>query len=159
MEQIRRPVTGTWNDDPAHFRTVSRRNFLTVGALAGFGSLTLADLLRSEARAEQKSYANFEGTAKSVIHIFLPGGMAHQESFDPKPYAPIEYRGEMGMVQTKVPGVLFGDTLPKTAALADKLCVIRSMTHGEAAHERGTHNMYTGYRPSPALQYPSIGSV
>jgi hypothetical protein len=47
----------------------------------------------------------------------------------------------------------------KTAEIADKICVIRSMTHGEAAHERGTHNMFTGYRPSPALQYPSMGSV
>jgi len=159
MDTASTKITGTWSDDPAHFRRVDRRNFLTVGALAGVGSLTLADLLRSEARAEQKSYDNFEGTAKSVIHIFLPGGMAHQESFDPKPYAPIEYRGEMGQVQTKVPGVLFGDTLGRTSSVADKLCVIRSMTHGEAAHERGTHNMYTGYRPSPALQYPSMGSV
>src|SRR5262249_11515827 len=92
-------------------------------------------------------------------HIYLPGGMAHQESFDPKPYAPIEYRGEMGQVDTKIPGEKFGDTLPKTAACADKLTVIRSMTHGEAAHERGTHNMCTGYRPSPALQFPSMGSV
>jgi hypothetical protein len=85
--------------------------------------------------------------------------MAHQESWDPKPFAPIEYRGEMKPVQTKIDGVLIGETLPKTAAIADKLTLIRSMTHGEAAHERGTHNMFTGYRPSPALQYPSIGSV
>jgi Protein of unknown function (DUF1501) len=140
--------------------SMDRRSFLTVGALAGAGSLTLPELLRlREARAEQKNYAHFKGTANSVIHIFLPGGMAHQESFDPKPYAPIEYRGEMGMVQTKIPGALFGDTLPRTAGLADKLTVIRSMTHGEAAHERGTHNMFTGYRPSPALDFPSIGSV
>src|SRR2546429_8887583 len=85
--------------------------------------------------------------------------MAHQESFDPKPFAPIEYRGEMKQVPTKIEGALFGETLAKTAQIADKLCVIRSMTHGEAAHERGTHNMFTGYRPSPAIQYPSIGSV
>ncbi|MSR56502.1 MAG: DUF1501 domain-containing protein [Planctomycetaceae bacterium] len=153
-------ISGTWNDDPAHFRPVSRRNFLTVGALAGIGSLTLPDLLRlREARAEQKNYAHFEGPAKSIIHIFLPGGMAHQESFDPKPYAPIEYRGEMAQVATKISGESFGDTLPRTAGIADRLTVIRSMTHGEAAHERGTHNMFTGYRPSPALQFPSIGSV
>src|SRR6185369_9423179 len=69
------------------------------------------------------------------------------------------YRGEMGQVDTKIPGEKFGDTLPKTAAIADKLTVVRSMTHGEAAHERGTHNMFTGYRPSPAVQYPSMGSV
>lgn len=137
---------------------LSRRNFLTVGALAGAG-LTLADMLRLEARAEQKNYDHITAKAKSVIHIFLPGGIAHQESFDPKPYAPIEYRGELGVVQTKIPGEPFCDTLPQTAQMADKLCVIRSMTHGEAAHERGTHNMFTGYKPSPALIYPSLGSV
>jgi hypothetical protein len=94
-----------------------------------------------------------------VIHIFLPGGMAHQESFDPKPYAPVEYRGDLGMVQTKIPGEVFRSTLPQTAQIADKICVIRSLTHGEAAHERGTHNMFTGYRPSPKLIFPSLGSV
>lgn len=144
---------------PAHFERLSRRGFLSVGMLAGAG-LTLPQLLRArQAMAELKNYENFEGTAKSVIHIFLPGGLAHQESFDPKPYAPIEYRGDMGQVQTTLDGVQFGDTLPKTAQVADKLTIIRSMTHGEAAHERGTHNMFTGYKPSPALVFPSMGSV
>jgi hypothetical protein len=131
---------------------------LTVGAFAGAG-LTLADVLRMESRAEQKNYDHIEAKAKSVIHIFLPGGIAHQETFDPKPYAPIEYRGELGVAQTKIPGEHFCDTLPQTAQMADKLTVIRSMTHGEAAHERGTHNMFTGYKPSPALVFPSMGSV
>ena len=140
--------------NPTHFERLSRRGFLQVGVLAGT-SLTLPQLLQ----AELKNYENFEGTAKSIIHIYLPGGMAHQESWDPHPYAPIEYRGEMGRVNTKLDGVQFGATLAKTAQVADKLTIIRSMTHGEAAHERGTHNMFTGYRPSPALQYPSIGSV
>ncbi len=139
-------------------RPVSRRGFLTVGTI-GLGGLTLADLLRIEARADLKNYAPIEAKADSVIHIFLPGGIAHQETFDPKPYAPVEYRGEMGSVATKIEGERFSDTLPRTAQVADKLTVIRSMSHGEAAHERGTHNMFTGYRPSPALQYPSMGSV
>ena len=143
---------------PLHFQQLSRRGFLQIGMLAGT-SLTLPQLLARRAMADLKDYQNFEGTAQSVIHIYLPGGMAHQESFDPKPYAPIEYRGEMGRVNTNIAGVQFGDTLQKTATIADRLCVIRSMTHGEAAHERGTHNMFTGYRPSPALQFPSIGSV
>ncbi|HEU5117184.1 MAG TPA: DUF1501 domain-containing protein, partial [Isosphaeraceae bacterium] len=139
-------------------RTVfGRRGFLTVGT-CGFG-LTLMDFFRLRAQAEQKNYENLPAQADSVIHIFLPGGMAHQESFDPKPYAPVEYRGEMGSIQTKIPGEVFSETLPLTAQIADKICVIRSMTHGEAAHERGTHNMFTGYRPSPALQFPSMGSV
>ncbi|WP_237225880.1 DUF1501 domain-containing protein [Rubinisphaera sp. JC750] len=147
------------NCNPAHFRRLSRRGFLTVGALAGAG-LALPDLLRLQsAQAELKDYSNFEGTAKSVIHIFLPGGIAQQESFDPKPFAPIEYRGEMKQIKTKIDGVQFGETLPKTAQIADRLTIINSMTHGEAAHERGTHNMFTGYRPSPAIQYPSIGAI
>ena len=144
---------------PTGFRQpISRRGFLTVGTI-GLGGLTLADLLRIQARADLKSYAPIAAKADSVIHIFLPGGIAHQETFDPKPFAPIEYRGEMGSIPTKIDGEQFSETLPQTAQVADKLTVIRSMTHGEAAHERGTHNMFTGYRPSPALQYPSMGSV
>jgi hypothetical protein len=137
---------------------MNRRGFLTVGTI-GLGGLTLADVLRLEAHADQKSYAAIAAKADSVIHIFLPGGIAHQETFDPKPFAPIEYRGDMGSIPTKIEGERFSQTLPQTAQIADKLTVIRSMTHGEAAHERGTHNMFTGYRPSPALQYPSMGSV
>src|SRR4051812_958186 len=147
------------NCNPQHFDRLNRRGFLSVGMLAGAG-LTLPQLLRCDtAYGDLKDYKNFEGTAKSVIHIFMPGGLAHQESFDPKPFAPIEYRGELGTIQTKVEGELFCETLPQLAQIADKITVIRSMTHGEAAHERGTHNMFTGYRPSPALQFPSMGSV
>jgi hypothetical protein len=137
---------------------LSRRSLLTVGAIGGLG-LNLGDFLAMrQARADKKHYEFLEAKAQSVIHIFLPGGMAHQESFDPKPYAPIEYRGECTTVKTNT-GEVFSETLPKLAGMADKLCVIRSMTHGEAAHERGTHNMFTGYRPSPALIFPSMGSV
>ena len=137
---------------------LSRRSMLTIGAIGGLG-LNLADFLAMrQARADAKHYDFIEAKAQSVIHIFLPGGMAHQESFDPKPYAPIEYRGECGTVKTNT-GEVFSETLPKLAKIADKITVVRSMTHGEAAHERGTHNMFTGYRPSPALQFPSMGSV
>jgi Protein of unknown function (DUF1501) len=135
---------------------LSRRNFLTVGA---FGSLTLADFFRlQQLRADQKNYEFIPAKADSVIHVFLPGGMAHQESWDPKPYSPLEYRGEMGSIKTNT-GEVISQTLPKLAAIADKYAIIRSMTHGEAAHERGTHNMFTGNKPSPALIYPSFGSV
>lgn len=138
---------------------LSRRNLLNVGVLTGLG-LTFTDFLRIKAaHADQKAYASKEGPAKSVIFIFLPGGMAHQESFDPKPYAPLEYRGPLNSIATSIPGVRFSELMPQTAQIADRLCICPSMTHGEAAHERGTHNMYTGYRPSPALQYPSMGSV
>lgn len=137
---------------------LSRRNVLTVGAIGGLG-LSLGDFFQFRAaHAEQKRYDFLHAKAQSVIHVYLPGGMAHQESFDPKPYAPIEYRGELGTVKTCT-GEVFSESLPKLATVADKIAVIRSLTHGEAAHERGTHNMFTGYRPSPALKFPSLGSV
>ncbi len=136
----------------------SRRGFLHVGLLGGLG-LTLPQFLRMEANAQQKHYKTREGVAKSVIQIFLPGGLAHQESWDPKPYAPTEYRGPFGTVNTSIKGIKFSQNLKETAKVADKMTIIRSMAHGEAAHERGTHNMFTGYRPSPALAFPSMGSV
>ncbi len=139
--------------------SLSRRGFITVGALGGLG-ITLGDFLRMrQAQAEQKFYESKEGPAKSVIFIYLPGGMCHQETFDPKPFAPIEYRGPMGSINTNVEGVRINQTWKHTAQVANKIAICRSMTHGEAAHERGTHNMFTGYRPSPALQFPSMGSV
>ena len=136
---------------------LSRRGFLAAGTLGGIG-LSLPELLMREAAAGQKHYEFIEAKAKSVIHVYLPGGMAQQESFDPKPYSPMEYRGEMRTIKTKT-GEVFSETVPQLAKRADKFSVIRSMTHGEAAHERGTHNMFTGYKPSPALRYPSFGAV
>ncbi|MDG2124280.1 MAG: DUF1501 domain-containing protein [Verrucomicrobiales bacterium] len=136
----------------------SRRDFLHVG-LAGCLGLTLPELLRLKASGAQKHYESVEGKAKSLIHIFLPGGMAHQETWDPKPYAPSEYRGPFGAIDTNVDGLQFGQHFKHLAKVADKMTVCHSMTHGEAAHERGVHNMFTGYKPSPALKYPSFGSV
>ncbi len=135
---------------------LSRRNFLAVGSLTGLG-LTLGDYLFL--RQAQGADATSRAKAKSVIHIFMPGGMSAQESWDPKPYAPIEYRGELRAIDTKIRGEKFSELLPRTAEVADKMTIVRSLTHGEAAHERGVHNMFTGYRPSPALVYPSMGSV
>jgi len=138
---------------------LGRREFLHVGSLTGLG-LSLGGFLKMQAaRADAKSFAHFEGTAKSVIHIWLPGGWAQQETFDPKPLSPLEYRGDFKAIDTTLSGVQFSEMLAKTAGIADKITVVRSMTHGEAAHERGTHNMFTGYRPSPAITYPSFGSV
>jgi hypothetical protein len=141
-------------------RGIDRRGFLTVGTVGGLG-LSLGDFLRMQAaRAEANpGTPPRQAAAQSVISIYLPGGVAHQETFDPKPLAPAEYRGPFGSIDTALPGVRFGELLPHTAKIADKLAICRSMTHGEAAHERGTHNMFTGYKPSPAIEYPSFGSV
>jgi hypothetical protein len=148
-----------------HASNPNRRDFLTVGALGGLGlGVTLGDLLSQQAHAAGEDWKDVAkpskpGKAKNVIQIFLPGGSAHQETWDPKYLAPQEYRGPLGTVKTKIRGERFSQYLVKSAAIADKITVIRSMTHGEAAHERGTHNMMTGVRPSPATVFPSIGSI
>jgi len=143
----------------------SRRGFLAGGMLTGLGGfaagggMCLADLLFAQkALANESAGSAPSARAKSVIHIFLPGGWAQQETFDPKPYAPIEYRGDLGHVRT-VTGEHFASSVRKLAKIADKFTVIRSMTHTDAAHERGVEHMFTGYPPSPALTYPSVGSV
>ena len=143
----------TWYDDPSHFRRVTRREFLYVGLVGGLG-LTLSDFFKLNA-AEAAQQAK----AKAVINIYLPGGISAQESFDPKPLAPVEVRGPFGSIPTKVDGIVLNELLRDTAQVADKLTFIRSITHGEAAHERGTSEMFTGYKPSPAIQYPAMGSV
>lgn len=142
---------------PAHSLRPTRRSMLQVGAIGSLG-LTLDGLLRGQAHAGEAKKGK-EPPAQALIHIYMPGGMAHQESFDPKPNAPLEYRGDMQVTPTKLDGVFFNECLKQTAQVADKITVCRSMTHGEAAHERGQHNMFTGWRPSPAVVYPSMGSV
>ena len=147
----------TWCNGADHVWRPSRREFLQVGVIGTMG-LTLGNLFKLEA-AGAKGAATSTAAAKSVINIYLPGGMAAQETLDPKMFAPIEYRGPLGTVKTKIPGVHFSESMPQTASIADKITVVRSMTHGEADHDRGTHNMFTGYRPSPAIHFPSLGSV
>ena len=126
----------------------NRREILRIGAA---GCVSLPQLLKAQAQTPAK--------ATSVVQIYLPGGISHQDSWDYKVNGSPEYRGPFAPVKTKIDGVHFGELLKETAKVSDNLTVIRSMTHGEAAHERGTHNMLTGYRPSPALNYPSFGSV
>ena len=99
------------------------------------------------------------GGAKSVIHIFLPGALGQHESWDPKPEAAAEYRGEFGAIGTKVPGMQLCELLNKTAGMADKLTLLRGVWHTESAHERGQMTMLTGWRPSPAVMYPSMGCI
>lgn len=135
-----------------------RRDFIRVGIFGGLG-LTLGDFFAIQARADQKNYISKEGTAKSVIHIVLPGGMAHQESWDPKPEAPLEYRGPFGIAKTKTPGIVLSENFRNVAQIADKMTIIRSIAGKEADHGRASYTMYTGYRKSPAIDHPSLGSI
>src|SRR5437763_6376893 len=117
------PKTG-WCDSPDHVRPgASRREFLYVGMIGGLG-LTLGNYLGIKSQqalagtaiaGDVDHFENPKATADAVIHIFLPGGMAHQESWDPKPLAPVEYRGPLTPVKTKIDGEYFGEHLVETA--------------------------------------------
>ena len=136
----------------------SRREFLQVGAIAGLG-LTLPQLLKLQAGGfEVPDVPAYQPIATSIIHIFLPGGMAQHESWDPKPFASSDFRGPFNPIKG-VTGEYVGEKFANIAGILDKITMIRSVSHGEAAHERGTHNMFTGYRPSPAIKFPSFGSI
>lgn len=140
---------------PSNQTDLSRREFLQQGALTGVGLSVMPGMVPCLWPTPHLP----EARAKAVIHIFLSGGLSHLDTFDPKPYAPVEVRGEFGTLKSKADGEPFSVLLPRTARIADKITVIRSMTHTEAAHERGRHTMHTGYQPSPAITYPAMGSV
>ncbi len=106
---------------------VSRRNFLSVGALA-CGGLALPNLLRAEALAGSPS-------RKSIINIYLPGGPSHMDMFDLKPLAPREFRGEFMPIATNVPGMDICEHMPQLAKVADKFSVIRSITRVNEEHD------------------------
>ena len=135
-------------------RDPSRREFLRTSSLTGLG-FGLARLGACPPPCAARSNA----PARAVIHLHLGGGLSHIDSFDPKPEAPVEVRGPFGTVKCAGHGERIGDQLPKIAAVADRLTIVRSVTHTEADHDRGTHSMLTGFPPSPALTYPSLGAV
>lgn len=130
----------------------TRRQMLKVGAL-GTG-LTLSDYLRCSAATDDQTHQG-----RSAILVFLRGGPAHQDTFDLKPDAPAEYRGEFRPIQTAAPGVQICEHLPRLARLADQYAVIRGITHNLAAHNLGTRYLMTGNRPTPVVKYPMYGSV
>jgi len=132
---------------------IHRRDVLRLGGLSALG-LSLTDLVRLRSLA-----ADTTPKAKSCILIWLDGGPSHLETFDPKPSAPVEVRGPLASIPTSVPGVQVSECLPRTAGLLDKLAIIRSMTSPLGEHNFGTHYLMTGYKPTPALEYPAIGAV
>lgn len=120
--------------------TLPRRSFLRSGA----AGLTLAEFLRADAQA---SGAGFKGanSEKSMIVLWLWGGPSHLETFDLKPDAPSEYRGEFSPISTTVPGIEITEHLPKIASLADHFSLIRSLSHESPGHVNSTHTLVTGY--------------
>jgi hypothetical protein len=132
----------------AGLRTPSRRSFLQSGVL-GVGGLSLADFMRLDAAGAIRPSA----AGANVILFWLSGGPGHMETWDPKPKAPVEYRGPFGAIPTNVPGIQFGELMPEQARLADKLAVVRTVNHGTGDHTKGNHWMLTGYE-GPAFNSP-----
>jgi hypothetical protein len=146
------------------FRSLPRRSVLQAGSLAGLG-LSLADFLNLRSARGEASVVGGNLTQrklperiKSVIQINLPGGFPHHESFDPKPEAPVEYRGSFGVVKTKT-GDVFSDNLPQLAGIADKITVVRSVVGKIPDHALATYHLYTGYTPTAVIDYPQMGSI
>jgi hypothetical protein len=138
---------------------MGRRELLRVGSLGLLG-LGLPELLRARAGAPEKR----AGKARSCILLFMWGGPAQQDTWDPKPDAPAEYRGEFSTIPTQTPGVRVCEHLPRLARHTDKLALLRAMTHTDVCHTTATHWLLTG-RPAPgraaprAEDWPTYGSV
>jgi hypothetical protein len=139
----------------------SRRNFLKAG-LSGIAGLTVPKLLR--ARAEAAAAGHSLKGAKSVILLWMAGGPSHIDVWDPKPDRPPENRGPFGVTQTRLPGVLVCEHLPKMAAMLDRFTLIRSVDARHSNHEPNavfqTGNLEAAPRVNPnGRMYPAIGSV
>jgi hypothetical protein len=141
---------------------VSRRSVLSVGGASLLG-LTFPQMLA----AADSPRAKHKARAKSVIFLHQWGGPGQHETFDPKPDAPDNVRGWYGTTKTKLPGVLFGERIPKLAAMADKLCVVRCLTHTMKNHNSAGYYSLTGVAPATDDQrlrdsidlFPAYGSI
>lgn len=129
----------------------SRRNFLTIGALA-LGGMNLSEALAYENAKKMAS-------TKSVIMIYLPGGPPHLDMFDLKPDAPLDIRGEFNPIKTNVPGIEICEYLPKIASMMDKFTIIRSLKGTKDEHD--SHICMSGYSVQESNQNkaPCMGSV
>ncbi|AGA27114.1 DUF1501 domain-containing protein [Singulisphaera acidiphila] len=136
---------------------------LGLGALIGGG---LVDALRLKGQAALQAPGTTSASATSCILIWMDGGPSHYETFDPKPGAPAEIRGEYDSIATKIPGFRFSKNVPRLAAIADKLSIVRSIRHEQGNHGAGNHYMMTGAPPRIPVGcgafvsfHPSLGSV
>jgi hypothetical protein len=165
------PTGGHGCEDFQHTTRLHRRQVLRLGALTGMG-LLLPDLFRAQtlgAQSQPRAGGTF-GRARSVIMLYLHGGHAQQETWDPKPDGPSPQKGEFGAIATSVPGVHVSELLPRCARIMHRLAVIRSLSHGNANHVQASLSAMTGHAHPPSLEargdfppsqtdFPPIGAV
>ncbi len=142
-------MTSQHSSLPRCIGTIPRRSFLRAG-LVGWSTLGLVDLLRTESVAAQQPRT---ARTKSMILLWLWGGPSHMETFDLKPNAPPEFRGEFDPIATSVPGLQISEHLPRIAALGDQFALVRSVSHDSPGHVNSTHTLMTGY-PGAAVEMP-----
>jgi hypothetical protein len=131
----------------------SRREILRIGGLGVLGAgLSLADLARAADTRDGSAASDSFGRARSCILLFLMGGPPQHSTWDPKPDAPAEVRGEFGPIATTVPGLSISELMPRTALVADKLCILRAMSTGDNAHSSSGYYMLTG-RPHQPMNF------
>jgi hypothetical protein len=135
---------------------LTRRQFVTNAARAYLG-VHLFPLLGGTLASAAPEAALKGGTAKSVIYLYMSGGMSHIDTFDPKPKKK-EVMGKTEAIPTKADGVMIGHYLKKTAEVMDKVCVINSMNSTQGAHEQGSYAMHTSYNLRGTIKHPSLGS-
>jgi hypothetical protein len=140
---------------------VSRRGFLKAGVLTA-GGLTLAEVFRHRALAAEAGVAAVSEN-RSVIFLEMAGGPTQFETYDPKPDAPIEFRGPLQPVQTNTPGVIFSEYMVQQAKIMDKLAIVRSIHHNSNSHDPSSHLSQTGYYKTGPKggpnQMPCFGSI
>jgi len=134
---------------------VSRRDFVRVGGISALG-LGLPAMLRAEARGES---AGPKARAKSVILVYLGGGLSHHDTFDPKPDAADEIRGKYRTIETKLPELRVGELIPLMAQTMDKVCLVRSGAHNNDHHETATNWVMSGRFGSAFGDWPAMGAV
>ena len=135
--------------------SLSRRDLLGRAARAAFG-LTLLDGLAGRLARDGSRLPAAGAGGVNVIYLMMRGAMSHLDTFDPKPGR--DEQGETKPIATALPGVQFGEHLPKLAGRADRLAVIRSMTTETGAHEQGTYVLRTSYPQINSIRHPAFGS-
>jgi hypothetical protein len=144
---------------PIPWGSTGRRAFLQTG-LAGFATLSLPAILKLRAGAPAPAAASAE--KKAVIMVWQPGGLSHLDSYDPKPDSGSEYRGPFNLISTRVPGLRFTELMPRQAAIADRLVVLRSMRQTAGGHPAGSMQLLSGdpdTRDKPKPKYPDWMTV
>jgi len=142
---------------------INRRELLRLGGLAGLGLLAR----NANAASPRRDAVSGFGRARSVLIVYTSGGMSQLETWDPKPDAPEEIRGAFGTIPTRLPGVRFGEHMPRVAGIANRLSIVRSLSHDDTDHGSATYLALTGHfharkssNPLPRpIDLPTYGSI